>query len=384
MAKVNITVKLIITCHLALTSAISAMDNLNVNNDIHPGPTDEIDRLETAVLLNRQKINSSVVRYSSSGYIHKLSSPMVPTESTVYFDGDYFRFDKVDLAITEKLKSEEAEPHVGADYIVYSPDASVTWSSIPAVEYTVVVSVSPPQEFFTSDNHYIDLRKVGMNGFGIYDDDRAFFIDSTIRGEGRSDFTLTRDEINGYPVQVLSFTQSGQNNSLELKDTPKRISVYIDENRGPSVVRVERSTDYGNGWISKVVSNTEVTLLDGTDIWVPKKHSVMSYDNGQLQSESHCDIEILSLNEPIDPEMFSLNALGIPIGTPVSLLKDDVDPRDRYEWDGSTIAKVPFYRRASDLTSSSNPGLPYLLLGVNVMALGVILLFWQWRKRRKA
>jgi len=88
----------------------------------------------------------------------------------------------------------------------------------------------------------------------------------------------------------------------------------------------------------------EIAEYEESGIGVPVRWTYEQHIKGELRERQECQLEVLSLNEPIAPNEFTLNSIdGLKEGTRALLLTKDVPAKKtllRQVWDGSEIVDI--------------------------------------------
>jgi hypothetical protein len=103
---------------------------------------------------------------------------------------------------------------------------------------------------------------------------------------------------------------------------------------GYSVVRIEKESD----GVSDSLEN-EIQRFEDTDVWFPKHSEFVRLVNGKESDREVYEIQVQSLNRPIDPRAFQLEGMDIPIRTPVQIPEDSMH---LHYWDGAKIVKAEY------------------------------------------
>jgi len=156
------------------------------------------------------------------------------------------------------------------------------------------------------------------------------------------------------------------------------VRAWIDPQRGPSVLRMEVAVDRPKG---QNVESVEVDLAkdEASGFWFPKHAHTESRTAGKLEREEDSTIEVVSLNQPIPPEVFTFAGIGVPVGWPVSdHTRPDIDRQ--LAWDGRAVASV---ERAADTARAATRTNVVYLVGALLLAAVASLLLWRFFSLRR-
>ena len=162
------------------------------------------------------------------------------------------------------------------------------------------------------------------------------------------------------------------------------IRSWIANDRGFGVLKMEIEAGIGE---KKRVSavETDLVLNEPSKIWFPTHFHSRSFLGETPQGEAlyrdeDGTVEVISLNEPIPPEVFTFAGVGVPIGWPVSD-RTRPDVSGPQAWDGQAVVSV---KRAADASrAASRVNLVYLF-GAALLALVGAALMWRVLFRRVA
>ncbi len=130
----------------------------------------------------------------------------------------------------------------------------------------------------------------------------------------------------------------------------------------------------------------DVVQWRDSGIWFPQKAVYKVMDaSGQLLRHEEQNIKILSINEDLDPALFTLQAINPPPGTKVYDNRPHVPSASRFQWDGKQV--VPFREKTSHASKpkpSDNHVRWILLLNACILTLiGIVAVWRAFRKKSK-
>jgi hypothetical protein len=123
----------------------------------------------------------------------------------------------------------------------------------------------------------------------------------------------------------------------------RSVRIWIDPRRGPSVVRLE----------FEGISREQRPLVDSVEsdlreyspsgMWYPQSCVYERHIDGKLVEKEVVDVEVVSLNEPLDPEVFRLAGMRIPGHLPITGLDSPIGKE--LWWNGEEIVELYNYSR---------------------------------------
>jgi hypothetical protein len=209
---------------------------------------------------------------------------------------------------------------------------------------------------------YFDVRILGMNTSGIYLKLPLTALITTSYPEIRRS-EIVDDIYNEIPCKKITYIFDNQPYS----------HCWIAPTNGYSVLRFEiRSAD----GVYHEYTDLKVKEYKNSGIWYPYYSKSERYANNELIISEEMDIEVVSINEPIDDKFFSLASLNVPVGTMVA------DPElgsGNYVWDGKEVISENWYRYGSGISPRSPKSRYLTLLAINLLIIGLYCL-WKYHK----
>jgi hypothetical protein len=139
------------------------------------------------------------------------------------------------------------------------------------------------------------------------------------------------------------------------------------------------------GGLHNTIETTPV-LHKSSGCWYPAKWVYERHENGKLTKKEEVSVELISLNEPIDPALFTLNGLErLKPDTRVNWLASSPPPpaEGSLLWNGKDIVSGrPGYGLPEDFLNRSNR-LTVIII-VNVIFLSLIFWIYFYRRYRQA
>ncbi|NQT14623.1 MAG: hypothetical protein HQ582_17835 [Planctomycetes bacterium] len=268
---------------------------------------DEIAAIERRVIANRLAMHQWRIRVSftreSKGTRREPDAP-VGTGYTFYLDGKRSRVDWTFRYIKKPPGIDEG-----------SYTSTAIWSDDQHIDYsTQCFEDGAKSALEVADREWSlkneangeirlpPLRALGMLPFGL-------LINGTmtdcIGNPNRTELRMSDDIVDGIKCKKISFVSEG--------GLPSR--VWVAPDMGPSVVRMEQE------WKAKSHNyfyRTDVVVEEyrNTGIWFPVSAEWrQSQDGNDSTMREAVQVEILSLNEPLDPKFFTIADLNVPAGS---------------------------------------------------------------------
>lgn len=151
------------------------------------------------------------------------------------------------------------------------------------------------------------------------------------------------------------------------------VRIWIDPSRGYSVLRIDGSRSVGSH-IEQWTADVDIQLYEPSGVWFPESVRYQYTVDGELHEEEHATIEVVSLNEPIETEVFTFAGMGVPKGWPVAdHTRPDVS--DQLAWDGRQIVSM----KKSEVESAEAARWNVIYIGLAfVLAAVAALLLWRF------
>ncbi|MBX9790447.1 MAG: hypothetical protein K2Y37_16125 [Pirellulales bacterium] len=157
------------------------------------------------------------------------------------------------------------------------------------------------------------------------------------------------------------------------------VRAWIDPQRGPSVLRMEVEFKDASRWLRNTIE-LEVAVDKPSGLWFPVKcHYERKSSRPREERTEDCTIQVISLNQPIPPEVFTFAGIGVPVGWPVSdRTRPDIDRQ--LAWDGQAVVTV---ERAADTARAATRTNVIYLAGALVLAAVALVLLWRFFSLRR-
>jgi hypothetical protein len=157
--------------------------------------------------------------------------------------------------------------------------------------------------------------------------------------------TLSEEEYGGVMCQKIV-------SSSRMDNGTRSLTVWIAPSQGYAVRKIDYEAERTDIKKTKILSK-EKTLVEidvkqhqPDGIWFPSHWKLITHNENGLRAEHEVTVDVISLNEPIDPELFSLSNISLlRKGTPVSWLLSSAPPAKtgRLIWDGKNVVPVGEY-----------------------------------------
>ncbi|MBX3444946.1 MAG: hypothetical protein KF774_21275 [Planctomyces sp.] len=192
----------------------------------------------------------------------------------------------------------------------------------------------------------------------------------------RARSTIESAELDGRPVRLIITEGIGGKNTLK---------TWIDEERGPSLLRVENHIVLnGKQFLDSVTS--ELALVDGT--WFPERVTFARSVDGRALPPQVTELTNIRLNQPIDEGLFTLGSVGIDPGERVNVTP--AASQTPPVWDGANlVTEREWYSRPESpletppqLAADAQRPIRWTLIAMNVAAAIVCLAIVVVRGRR--
>lgn len=204
----------------------------------------------------------------------------------------------------------------------------------------------------------IDIRRIGLVPLpiGMTEIPLGFVI-------GRADRSETKIESGrwkGQDCYILSYRSPGLGGHVRITIVP----VW-----GHSVVQIAR--DFGHpADLTRDLLESDVKRVAGFEGWFPTHCIYTRHRRGKIVAREELVIDIKSLNQPIDPEVFRMTGMNVP-KIPFTTYPGEPIPQ---VWDGAKlVANSPNLMRAPPVIPIPPRTIPSWLIGTSISALFVAL-----------
>ncbi len=277
--------------------------------------------LETKVLDARRRIVSYEIEFAYEVHAAPTSGGGGSGRSHSYLSVDRWRADSTRIT----------GPMAGTRFVEVSTPK----------EYLQTSADDQPEKFRSSAvarrademSHIPQNAKLDLRWLGIYivrsGALHAAVPTAILSNPARTETTVETVVLDGVECQLVRITmKKGQ-----------KVAYWISPSEQYAVKRAEiASTAGGRFWESRIEATGQVHQPSG--IWFPTRCKYRQQIDGQLESEEVVDVRVISLNEKIPDETFTLAGMNLPVGLPVTDSRGVGDPLTM-KWDGTQLVPRP-------------------------------------------
>ncbi|MDR2441741.1 MAG: hypothetical protein LBE12_20470, partial [Planctomycetaceae bacterium] len=207
----------------------------------------------------------------------------------------------------------------GQSYYLYQKLDNLNEPTMPIYQAEQVGKYAPKDVF------EMDFRVFGFTpyGFGIGNDPLRAYFCNLEQIKKIEKITMTDEILNGISCKKITYI---------LKKGDAYVSFWLAVDCGYSPIRAETKTTSSKFYRC---TSVDVSRYKDTDLWIPA-HVIEEYaPTGDPYRKTEYTITVYSINESLDPKIFTLEGLNIPVGTPVDMHPDPKHlPR---LWDGKKV-----------------------------------------------
>lgn len=289
----------------------------------------EVAEIEDRVLAGRTAITQAHMVFESSiTYLKDSEERPLDIVRTFYLDGEKVRCD-------ERRRYDQQQWFIrqpydpGAAYFTekrcFSEDEFFLYSDcVSADGKQLIVRVTERGRALKIDGYRVpDLRNLGLtpdsfanSGFDL--------MERFIRAPHRENLSVSPAVEQGEECQRIQFTLRGT-----------FVQVWVAPSKGYSILRHRGEFDFED---THYVDDIQLNVKEHNEsgIWFPVSSHYRRTENGRRTREERLKVTIVSLNGPLDPKLFTLAGLDIPVGERVS--KQGASPLDYHlVWDGDRV-----------------------------------------------
>ena len=271
-------------------------------------------------------------------------------ELHIWWDGDSFRQD-----VSRGNGYRDVDVWREGQYLHFSDEPGASGNKL-------VASVA-----FAKDRHFVgvaerdDPRRIGMAAVDFLNLNH-YPLDEVLANPARKNTTVQQEQLAGCECTLVTITRV--NGGF--------IRVWIAPERDFGVVRMDCEISDGRTKSFDTV-DVDLALHEPSGLWFPVHTNCRNGIGDRIEREEDCTIEVISLNQPIPPEVFTFAGIGVPVGWPVSdYTRPDIDRQ--LAWDGRAVASVE--RAADTARAATRTNVVYL---VGALVLAAVALLWLWR-----
>lgn len=327
-----------------------------------------VEFIKEKLSIQRLGLRSGVIEVEAENYYGEKPGAAVKNTKTdltrftyrITFDDSSLRGDfRIERSEGSLLKETRCFSNYDKQYVHFTEQSA---GPILRVEAT------PSFPSGASNNGVIDPRLLGLaatNVFNLVNYDLHSYLEQA----NAERVNLEQAEIRGSSTFKLTFHRAN------IKEV-----LWADPKRAFNVVRSEWILNAGESYEITRVIDSELSRLDGSELWFPiKLHYVLKKNNSFWYEDA--DVRVIEWNKPQGPEKFSLTSINIPPGTIGAVSAADARSTAK-KWNGHELVSVP--RRA---LSKGNSGLTTVLL-LNALVFAMVAAYFVVRglhaRRRRA
>jgi len=307
-------------------------------------------------------------------------------ELAVFFDRDKVRLERQQfLPAVGKAADGTAETTVyvtsDKEFMFYS---NVRASLDPRIAAKTGLDKTAGKESLAKARPVIATKggrdQIAGHGNRVFDPRTIGLVPMTLSGLpfARIDLCLTRPDRKGTSTRAEPIDDEPvQRVEYERKDGCW-IRAWISPAKNYSVLRMEiaaRRKD-GSEWVTSI--DCRPKAHNNGAVWFPESVTLRQHRNGELMEEEIATIRSAAFNQPVDPAVFTMERLGMPLGHMIQ----DLSNASAGTWDGEKV--VPLAAPPpppADLKPRIHK--TWLLLSL-ASAAAAALAFWVLWRRRKA
>ncbi len=216
---------------------------------------------------------------------------------------------------------------------------------------------------------YYDTKMLGF----VPGDIRSFPEELTlfIRNAQRKNLTMTDAELNGQKCYKIDFGFVGNDNSY---------SVWLASEKDNNPIRF----DFVFPGEHSAFFEIDYQKHASSGLWFPEMLRTSAKKGERQVFQEVVDIEVISLNEKLTPDLFSEKGLNLPIGTLVLMNPEEIP--DTYTWDGEKIVGLsgftPTIPVAIEPAKWDARRILLLVSGILLIAIALWKIYQEHRKKR--
>jgi hypothetical protein len=180
-------------------------------------------------------------------------------------------------------------------------------------------------------------------------------------GKATCDASVVAEEWKGMPCWRVRL-------SRDIDPTTQCIREYVVVPQWDnSVVQLETKTFQNGSKTPRSIFSveTEVALYEKKTIWFPSKVHYQATVNDKIKSEEIAEFQVVSLNEPIEENVFNFKGMGVPKGHTVNDLADKVVVKK--VWDGADVVRPMAGNSPLHVTADSSPWRWKMIFGASAI-----------------
>ena len=281
-------------------------------------------------------------------------------ELTIVFDGERFRIERRQLL---PLLGKSADGQAAKRVYVATDSDLFYYSNVVAADGTPrMAQVGRRESMGSYAGDIVDPRRIGMVP-DPFTSLHALGIDTVLTRPDRRRSSTQPEVVDGEKLERIEYER---NDGCLLR-------VWISPEKNCGVVRMEIEARVEGSTLLDSVEN-KLRSYGNDAVWFPETATVRRRENGALLYEDVTTIRRAAFNQPIDPGLFAMTGLGMPLGHHVF----DVTRAFHGTWDGETV--VGYSKPTDGVPLEVRPRIGWVLVSV---ASGVLALIVVWIRARR-
>lgn len=315
----------------------------------------------------RRSIQRGHVVFDQKTYDADHDSPDRVRTTTLWFDGNRIRSD-VQLSYGPSNSPHREVTCMGCEraqqYLFYTFEKKP--GGVFALSLSEVKARNDPRI-----KQFLDLRMLGMAPDSSPNLVK-YHLESFLLRADRKPPKLKKDTWQGKDCWLVTYAD------LQFDGTHR---TWIVPEYGHSVVRMEWEWAGRQGERVVDAVESEYQRFGPSGTWYPNRCVYMRTSGGKPVEKEVVGVKVVSLNEPLPEEAFTLAGIGIPAYTPVS---GPPDPRGPLVWDGKEL--IPEVVAARNQYAANARVRTWILFGNAVLFAGIaaLLLWWYFARKKPA
>lgn len=317
----------------------------------------EIEALEKAVLQHRRAISSGQMQIHLTIYTNQAIDASL--ERMIYFDNERFRQDETANNVTRTR--------------CFGDGVFFKYCTGSEAGRRYALEVQELKHVDRNANYIYEPLKVmfypGWSGLA-----RSVHMESIIGAPDRTNFEMAPALWEGEQAVEVSFSL--------VRRPDARVRYCVVPTRGYSIVMMEARTQRQE---IEVIESVHCALQRVADqLWFPKTVRYQKTENGKQGDREDMDFNVISLNQPLDPRLFTPAGMNVAPDTPVA--PGPRDARVIQKWDGKAIVPMGDEERMRIMFGQRNASRSHrraILIGASIVCVGVGVIVYWWHRRRK-
>ncbi len=300
----------------ALLLAVSAVASQGT-----AAPIPDARTLEDRVVAQRAALARGHIELESSIRIGERS---IKTRRSIYFDGRKIRGDvtRLDGQKSDERDAPAREINCFNDKsFIYYNDEPIGGGHSMAINLVDLRSFTNDRETHSvSDPRLLGIAPTDV-AMLVY-----FRLNALVVGSGTEPRSVSREAYKGQDCYVVSRGASGGPGK-------GRLRLWIAPAKGMGVVRSERRSGSDDSAIVDSVES-ELERIEGPGIWYPRTCHYRRVEGGKVTREQDVLVTSATFNQPIDPAVFTLAGMEVPVGKRVLPTPSE---NGTFMWDGHRV-----------------------------------------------